>query len=95
MKTRIVDVAINVFGKPAQTALTLFSLLAHSGRWIDRIYFVEERDSINTVYAHGQYISGLRHSAYRIHGRTCGRRPAGRWGRHWRRPRNGYSATPA
>ena len=59
MKTRIVDVAINVFGKPAQTALTLFSLLAHSGRWIDRIYFVEERDSLNTVYAHAGTLAAL------------------------------------
>ena len=39
-----VDVAINVYGKPAQTAVTLLSLLQHSGQWIDRIWFIEERN---------------------------------------------------
>jgi hypothetical protein len=39
----LVDVAINVYGKPYQTAVTLLSLLKHSGTWIDRIYFIEER----------------------------------------------------
>ncbi|MEO6285132.1 MAG: hypothetical protein ABIN80_07275 [Dyadobacter sp.] len=38
-----VDVAISAYGKPYQTAVTLFSLLKHSGQWIDKIYFVEER----------------------------------------------------
>ncbi|WP_420154524.1 hypothetical protein [Siphonobacter sp.] len=38
-----VDVAINVYGKPYQTAVTLLSLLKHSGQWIDKIYFIEER----------------------------------------------------
>ena len=38
-----VDVAINVFGKPNQTALTLLSLLRHSGHHIARIFFVENR----------------------------------------------------
>ncbi|MBL0045733.1 MAG: hypothetical protein IPP33_15440 [Flavobacteriales bacterium] len=38
-----VDVAINVYGKPAQTAVTLLSLIEHSGQWIDRIWFIEER----------------------------------------------------
>ena len=51
-KTRIVDVAINVFGKPAQTALTLLSLLEHSGRFIDKVYFIEEPDVMNTLFAH-------------------------------------------
>lgn len=37
-----VDVAINVFGKVNQTALTLLSLLEHCGEHIDRIYFQEE-----------------------------------------------------
>ena len=37
-----VDVLINVFGKPCQTALSLLSLLRHSGQRIDRIYFMEE-----------------------------------------------------
>lgn len=40
---RTVDVAINVYGKPYQTAITLLSLLKHSGQWIDKIYFIEER----------------------------------------------------
>ena len=52
-RTRIVDVAINVFGKPAQTALTLVSLLRHSDRWIDRIYFNEEPNAVNEAYSHG------------------------------------------
>lgn len=51
-KTRIVDVAINVFGKPAQTALSLLSLLRHSGQWIDKIYFIEEPDVVNDLFAH-------------------------------------------
>lgn len=34
----LVDVAINVLGKPYQTAVTLFSLLETSGAWIDRIH---------------------------------------------------------
>ncbi|TLU99339.1 hypothetical protein [Dyadobacter luticola] len=38
-----VDVAINAYGKPYQTAITLLTLLKHSGQWIDKIYFVEER----------------------------------------------------
>ncbi|MFP5259800.1 MAG: hypothetical protein ACLGQH_12330 [Acidobacteriota bacterium] len=59
MKSRIVDVAINVFGKPAQTALALVSLLAHSGRFIDRIYFNEEPDSLNAVFAHADILAAL------------------------------------
>ncbi len=38
-----VDVAINVYGKPEQTAVTLFTLLRHSGTWIDRIWFITEK----------------------------------------------------
>jgi hypothetical protein len=38
-----VDVVINVFGKPAQTAVTLLSLLEHSGDRIDRVWIIEER----------------------------------------------------
>lgn len=41
--TQKVDCIINVFGKPCRTALTLFSLLKHSGRHIDKIYFIEEK----------------------------------------------------
>ncbi len=37
-----IDVFINVLYKPLQTALALLSLLRHSGRHIDRIYFIEE-----------------------------------------------------
>jgi hypothetical protein len=39
-----VDVAVHVYGKPKQTAVTLLSLLQHSGHWIDRIWFVTERE---------------------------------------------------
>lgn len=59
MKTRIVDVAVNVYGKPAQTALALVSLLAHSGRFIDRIYFNEEPDGLNAVFAHDDLLAAL------------------------------------
>jgi hypothetical protein len=59
MKTRIVDVAINVLGKPAQTALALFSLLAHSGRWIDKIYFIEERGGVNDAFSHADTLAAL------------------------------------
>lgn len=38
-----VDVAINVYGKPYNTVATLYSLLKHSGQWIDKIYFITER----------------------------------------------------
>ena len=37
-----VDVLIHVFAKPFQTALSLLSLLRHSGEHIDKIYFHEE-----------------------------------------------------
>ncbi|QAZ67549.1 hypothetical protein [Solidesulfovibrio carbinolicus] len=59
MKTHIIDVAINVYGKPAQTALALVSLLAHSGRFIDRIYFNEEPDGLNAVFAHDKLLAAL------------------------------------
>jgi hypothetical protein len=36
-------VVINVYGKPFNTAATLYSLLKHSGQWIDKIYFITER----------------------------------------------------
>lgn len=39
----LVDAAISVYGKPYQTAVTLFSLVKHSGAWIDKIYFTQER----------------------------------------------------
>ncbi|MBO0934863.1 hypothetical protein [Fibrella aquatilis] len=38
-----VDVALNVYGKPYLTAVTVLSLMKQSGKWIDKIYFVEER----------------------------------------------------
>ena len=38
-----VDVVINIYGKPWNTAVTLFSLLKNSGQWIDKIYFITER----------------------------------------------------
>ncbi len=42
-----VDVAVAVHGKPWQTASTLFSLLEHSGRHIDKIWFHEEPKHVN------------------------------------------------
>lgn len=38
-----VDVAINIYGKPYQTAVTLLSLLRYSGQWINTIYLIEEK----------------------------------------------------
>ncbi len=38
-----IDVLINAYGKPFQTALTLLSLLRHSGRWIDTIWLNLDR----------------------------------------------------
>jgi hypothetical protein len=44
-KTRkIVDVAINVYGKPYQTLATLKTLILHSGKHIDKIYFIQEKE---------------------------------------------------
>jgi hypothetical protein len=37
-----VDIAINVYGKPFQTAVSLLSLERHSGHHINKIYFVKE-----------------------------------------------------
>lgn len=42
-QARCVDVAINVYGKPWQTAAALLSLWEWSGGWIDRIWLVTER----------------------------------------------------
>lgn len=42
MVSKPVDVLINVFGKPYQTALSLLSLLKHSGSHVRTIYFQEE-----------------------------------------------------
>jgi hypothetical protein len=48
-----VDVAINVYGKPAQTAVTLLSLLEHSGAHIDRIHItLEKRQPAGTDLGH-------------------------------------------
>jgi hypothetical protein len=41
--SKCVDVALQVYGKPYQTAITLLSLLRQSEQWIDTIYFVTER----------------------------------------------------
>jgi len=46
-----VDVAINIYGKPYQTAVALFSLLRHSGTRIDKIYFIQERRQPNRTEA--------------------------------------------
>ena len=37
-----VDVAINVYGKPFQTAVALLSLLRHSGEHVGKVYFIQE-----------------------------------------------------
>jgi len=38
-----IDVAINVYGKPFQTAVALLSLEKHSGKHINKIYFAKEQ----------------------------------------------------
>lgn len=38
-----VDIAISYYGKPYQTMVTLFSLLEHSGKFIDKLYLGVER----------------------------------------------------
>jgi hypothetical protein len=50
--TAQVDVAVSVYGKPYQTAVTIASLLEHSGQHIDKIYFQEEREQ-----PHGDAVS--------------------------------------
>ena len=44
-----VDVAIQVYGKPYQTALTLASLARWSARWIHRVFVIEERNQPEPV----------------------------------------------
>jgi len=39
-----IDVVINVYGKPWQTLCTLKSLMKVSGKHIDKIYFIEEKE---------------------------------------------------
>jgi hypothetical protein len=39
-----VDVIVNVYGKPWQTLCTLKSLIKHSGKHIDKIYFIKEKE---------------------------------------------------
>jgi hypothetical protein len=50
-----IDVIINVYGKPWQTLCTLKSLMHHSGRHIDRIYLIEERqqpEDVRWIYSY-------------------------------------------
>lgn len=39
-----VDVVLNVYGKPWQTLCTLKSLMLHSGKHIDKIFFIKEKN---------------------------------------------------
>lgn len=59
MREKSVDVAVNVLGKPAQTALALFSLLRHSGHLVDRIYFIEEPGPLNSNFNHAATLTAL------------------------------------
>ena len=43
----MVDCLINVFAKPYQTALSLLSLLKHSGQHIDRVFFTVEKSNVD------------------------------------------------
>ncbi len=49
MKDKI-DILINAYGKPFQTALSLLSLITHSGKWIDKIWFVRDRPEESREY---------------------------------------------
>lgn len=42
--TKIVDAVINVYGKAYQTLAALKTLMLHSGKHIDKIYFIEEKE---------------------------------------------------
>jgi hypothetical protein len=54
----MVDVIINVLGKPYSTALTLFSLMRHSGGHIDTIYMIIENAQIlGTDYEDFRFIA--------------------------------------
>ena len=44
MEIEKVDVVINVYGKPWQTLCTLKSLEKHSKKWINKIFFIKERE---------------------------------------------------
>lgn len=44
-----VDVAINVYGKPFQTAVALLSLLKHSGQHIGKIFFITEPEQPGNI----------------------------------------------
>src|SRR6187402_95695 len=53
----MVDVIIQVYGKPWQTICTIESLMIHSKKWIDKIYLLEEAkhpfgDNIDLVFGH-------------------------------------------
>jgi hypothetical protein len=39
-----VDVAIHVYGKPYQTLVALKTLMHYSGRHIDKIFFIQEKE---------------------------------------------------
>jgi hypothetical protein len=42
-----IDVALNIYGKPWQTIVSIKSLLRYSSDYIDKIYFIVEDDIIN------------------------------------------------
>ncbi len=47
MPNRKVDVAINIYGKPYQTIVAINSLLKYSGKHINKIYFIVEKQQPN------------------------------------------------
>lgn len=47
-----IDVAVNVYKKPYQTAVTLLSLLKYSGHLIDKIYFTIDASETEHLYDH-------------------------------------------
>jgi len=49
MKIKNVDVAINVYGKPYQTALTIQSLLKYSGNHIGKIFLILEKTNLKDL----------------------------------------------
>ncbi|GLU52889.1 hypothetical protein [Dyadobacter frigoris] len=72
LRNNSVDVAIQMHGKPLMTAVAISSLLKNSGRWINKIYLIEERQQ--PFCANGKFIARhypdkvIRYRPYLFHG---------------------------
>jgi hypothetical protein len=67
-----VDVAIQMHGKPLMTAVAISSLLQHSGKWINKIYLIEEKKqpfNANAKFIASHYPAKvIRYKPYFYHG---------------------------